>query len=61
MSDLLSLVDAMRQRDLPCPRPSAARIDRMMPMVRFMTLGDGRLALFNGGTEGPDGWSQPRC
>jgi uncharacterized heparinase superfamily protein len=30
----------------------------MMPMIRLMLHGDGRLALFNGGTEGVDGWAQ---
>ena len=57
MSDLLSLVDAMRQRNILVPATVRRAIDRMTPMVRFMTLGDGRLATFNGGTEGPDGWS----
>jgi uncharacterized heparinase superfamily protein len=32
-------------------------LDRMMPMIRFLQHGDGRLALFNGGTESSDGWA----
>ena len=57
MSDLLSLVDAMRLRNIAVPATVRRAIDRMTPMVRFMTLGDGKLAAFNGGSEGPDGWS----
>jgi uncharacterized heparinase superfamily protein len=56
MSDLLSLMDAMRHRNMSVPATVRRAIDRMVPMVRFMTLGDGRLANFNGGSEGPDGW-----
>ena len=57
-SDLLSLVDAMTQRDLIVPATIRRALDRMMPMIRFLLHGDGRLMLFNGGTEGPDGWAQ---
>ena len=57
MSDLLALNDAMRQRHIVVPATIRRALDRMAPMVRFLTLGDGRLASFNGGTEGPDGWS----
>ena len=57
-SDLLSLVDAMTQRDLIVPVTIRRALDRMMPMIRFMLHGDGRLALFNGGTEGVGGWAQ---
>lgn len=57
MSDLLSLVDAMRVRNLAVPATVRRAIDRMTPMVRFVTLGDGKLTNFNGGSEGPDGWS----
>ena len=57
MSDLLSLIDAMRLRNMAVPATVRRAIDRMTPMVRFMTLGDGKLANFNGGTEGADGWS----
>jgi uncharacterized heparinase superfamily protein len=57
MSDLNSLMDAMRQRNMAVPANVKRAIDRMIPMIRLMTLGDGRLAAFNGGTEGPDGWA----
>jgi uncharacterized heparinase superfamily protein len=57
MSDLLSIVDAMRIRNMSVPATVRRAMDRMTPMVRFMTLGDGKLANFNGGSEGPDGWS----
>ena len=57
MSDLLSLMDAMRLRRMTVPATVRRAVDRMIPMVRFMTLGDGKLANFNGGSEGPDGWS----
>ncbi len=57
-SDLLSLVDAMIQRDLIIPVTIRRALDRMMPMIRFMQHGDGRLAIFNGSTEGVDGWAE---
>jgi uncharacterized heparinase superfamily protein len=56
-SDLLSLMDAMTQRDLIIPTTIRRALDRMMPMIRFALHGDGRLALFNGGTESIDGWA----
>jgi len=57
-SDLLSLIDAMVQRDLIVPTTIRRALDRMMPMIRFMRHGDGRLALFNGGSEGVEGWAE---
>ncbi|MEQ1753377.1 MAG: heparinase II/III family protein [Micropepsaceae bacterium] len=57
-SDLLSLVDAMVQRDLIIPVTIRRALDRMMPMIRFMRHGDGRLAVFNGASEGIDGWAE---
>lgn len=57
-SDLLSLVDAMVQRELIVPVTIRRALDRMMPMIRFMLHGDGRLALFNGSTEAVAGWAQ---
>lgn len=57
-SDLLSLVDAMTQRDLVVPVTIRRALDRMMPMIRFMRHGDGRLAVFNGSSEGVDGWAE---
>lgn len=57
-SDLLAIIDAMVQRDLIIPATIRRALDRMMPMIRLMLHGDGRLTLFNGGTEGVDGWAQ---
>lgn len=57
-SDLLSLVDAMTQRQLLVPVTIRRALDRMMPMIRLLRHQDGRLALFNGGSEGPDGWAE---
>jgi hypothetical protein len=56
-SDLLALMDSMTQRDLIVPVAIRRALERMMPMIRFMQHGDGRLALFNGGTESSDGWA----
>ena len=53
--DLISLRDAMRARHVEVPRAIRDAIDRMMPMLRFFRHGDGRLALFNGANEGPEG------
>jgi uncharacterized heparinase superfamily protein len=55
MLDLLSLRDALATRDIEVPKPVRDAIDRMMPMLRFYRHGDGRLALFNGANEGPEG------
>lgn len=57
-SDLLSLVDAMVQRDLIIPVTIRRALDRLLPMIRFMQHADGRLAVFNGGSEGIDGWAE---
>lgn len=57
-SDLLALVDAMTQRQLLVPVTIRRALDRMMPMIRLLRHQDGRLALFNGGSEGPDGWAE---
>lgn len=56
-SDLLSLVDAMTQRELVVPVTIRRALDRMMPMIRFMRHPDGGLWLFNGASEGPGGWA----
>ena len=53
--DLLSLRDALTARHIEVPKPIRDAIDRMTPMLRFFRHGDGRLALFNGSTEGPEG------
>lgn len=55
MLDLVSLRDAMQARHIEVPRAIRDAIDRMMPMLRFFRHGDGRLALFNGANEGPEG------
>ena len=57
-SDLLALMDAMTQRELIVPVAIRRALDRMMPMIRFMTHDDGKLALFNGATESVDGWAK---
>lgn len=53
--DLLSLRDALTARRIEVPKPVRDAVDRMTPMLRFFRHGDGRLALFNGSTEGPEG------
>ncbi|MGB3809557.1 MAG: heparinase II/III family protein [Parvibaculum sp.] len=55
MLDLISLREALEARRIEVPKPIRDAIDRMMPMLRFFRHGDGRLALFNGSNEGPDG------
>lgn len=57
-SDLLSLVDAMTQRQLLVPVTIRRALDRMIPMIRLLRHQDGRLALFNGASEGVDGWAE---
>ncbi len=57
-SDLLSLVDAMTQRQLLIPVTIRRALDRMMPMIRLLRHQDGRMALFNGASEGVEGWTE---
>ena len=47
--DLLTLDDAMSQRGLEPPPMLTRAIDRLSGALRFFTLGDGRLACFQGG------------
>lgn len=47
--DLLTLDDALHQRGRPSPDLLNRSIDRLTGAVRFFTLGDGRLAAFQGG------------
>ncbi len=47
--DLLTLDDALLQRGHEAPQAVARAIDRLTGAVRFFTLGDGRLAAFQGG------------
>ncbi|HEY4343957.1 MAG TPA: heparinase II/III family protein [Parvibaculum sp.] len=53
--DVISLREALNTRNIEVPEPIRNAIDRMMPMLRFFRHGDGRLALFNGANEGPEG------
>lgn len=53
--DLISLRDALQAQGQGVPQPIRNAVDRMMPMLRFFRHGDGKLALFNGADEGPDG------
>lgn len=53
--DLVSLSEALATRRIEVPKPIRDAIDRMTPMLRFFRHGDGRLALFNGANEGPEG------
>jgi uncharacterized heparinase superfamily protein len=50
--DLLTLDDALLQRGLDAPESVARAIDRLTGAMRFFTLGDGRLAAFQGGEGG---------
>jgi uncharacterized heparinase superfamily protein len=47
--DLLALDDALLQRGRPPPESLSRAIDRLTAGLRFFTLGDGRLACFQGG------------
>jgi uncharacterized heparinase superfamily protein len=47
--DLLTLDDALLQRGREVPAEIARSLDRLTHGVRFFTLGDGRLAAFQGG------------
>ncbi len=50
--DLLVLDDALLQRGRDAPEAVARSIDRLAGALRFFTLGDGRLAAFQGGEAG---------
>ncbi|HYF22650.1 MAG TPA: heparinase II/III family protein [Caulobacteraceae bacterium] len=47
--DLLTLDDALLQRGREAPPEVARAVDRLTQALRFFTLGDGRLACFQGG------------
>lgn len=49
--DLLMLKKSLLSQGRPGPTKLPAIIDRMLPMLRFFSHGDGRLALFNGARE----------
>ncbi|HEX3652647.1 MAG TPA: heparinase II/III family protein [Rhizomicrobium sp.] len=47
-----AVTDALDVSNLATPLPLRTARDRMAPMLRFFRLGDGALAMFNGGQEG---------
>jgi len=51
LRNLISIREALRVAQVEVPESLQYAIDRMAPMIRFFRLGDGRLALFNGGAE----------
>lgn len=51
---LLDLRDALMKSGEHVPERLSQVIDRIAPAVDFFRMGDGRLALFNGGTEGAE-------
>ncbi|HAH08863.1 MAG TPA: heparinase [Alphaproteobacteria bacterium] len=57
MADTLMVAGAFRTRDIALPFAIRRALDRMAPAIRFFCHGDGRFALFNGGTEGPEAWA----
>jgi uncharacterized heparinase superfamily protein len=48
---LIMVIDALRAVDCAIPQSLRSAHDRMAPMLRFFRHGDGKLALFNGGSE----------
>jgi len=55
LRDLVDVRGALLSAQQPVPDEVQHTIDRMAPMLRFFRLGDGGLALFNGGAE-EEGW-----
>ena len=51
LRDLVDLRGALIAAQQPMPDELLHAIDRMAPMLRFFRMGDGGLALFNGGSE----------
>jgi uncharacterized heparinase superfamily protein len=56
LADLLAVLGAYKAREIAPPAELRRALDRMAPALRFFCHADGRLASFNGGSEGPDGW-----
>lgn len=56
VSDLLAVLGAYKAREIAPPAELRRAMDRMAPALRFFIHGDGRLACFNGGSEGPEAW-----
>lgn len=52
LSDLLAIRDALVARAMPVPVEITRSISLMGPLLSFFSYDDGRLAVFNGGTEG---------
>lgn len=52
MRDLLDVRSALQAARIELPPAVVGGIDRMVPMLRALRLGDGTLALFHGGKEG---------
>lgn len=48
MLDMLPLRQCFASRNRPAPEPIDAAMRRMLPMLRYLRLGDGMLARFNG-------------
>jgi uncharacterized heparinase superfamily protein len=48
---VVMVIDALRATDRAVPASLRSAHDRMAPMLRFFRHGDGKLALFNGGSE----------
>lgn len=57
LGDLIGLRNSLMQANQNVPIAVNNAIDRLAPAVRFFQHGDGRLALFNGGSQTEDGYS----
>ncbi len=55
LSYLIEARDALAAANAEIPATLLAAIDRAAPVLRFFSHGDGKLALFNGSSEGPAG------
>jgi uncharacterized heparinase superfamily protein len=55
-ADLVALQATIESARQPAPEFLRNALDRIAPMIRMLRHGDGRLALFNGGDEGAEGF-----
>jgi uncharacterized heparinase superfamily protein len=55
-ADLVCLHSTLESAAHPIPEFLRRALDRIAPMIRMLRHGDGRLALFNGGEEGQEGF-----
>jgi uncharacterized heparinase superfamily protein len=55
-ADLVALQTMLESSSQPVPEFLRGALDRIAPMMRMLRHGDGRLALFNGGEEGQEGF-----